>query len=174
MLLSCSGRGGCSDIQPFPLFPICSEYPDVSPTLQDILLVQYEIDYAALYLLFLLSSFYRPGGLLLSFCRLVRNLFDSSRVSSMLLVITSSRNANSLSEYEDKSLSIFSWKGVKIASIFLSNFLFRTGSTMVRRLSFGSFTLLTYPASSNRSMMPVTAAVVKPVSSASLPAGMAP
>jgi hypothetical protein len=43
---------------------MCSEYPDVSPMLQDILLVQSEIDYAALYLLFLLSSFCWPGGFL--------------------------------------------------------------------------------------------------------------
>src|ERR687892_555022 len=107
-------------------------------------------------------------------CTLVRNFFDSSRVSSILLVNTSSRKANSLSEYEDKSLCILSWRGIKIASIFLSHFLFLTGSIMVRRLSFGSFALLTHPAFSNRSIIPVTAPVVKPVSSASLPAGMAP
>src|SRR5215204_2641257 len=90
-------------------------------------------------------------------CRLVRNFFDSSRVSSMLLLNTSSRKANSLSEYEDKSLRILSWKGIKIASIFLSHFLFLTGSIMVRRLSFGSFALLTYPTFSNLSIIPVTA-----------------
>src|SRR5918998_5783959 len=107
-------------------------------------------------------------------CILLRNFFDSSCVSSIVLVITSSRRANSLSEYEDKSLCIFPWKGVKIVSSFLSNLLFLIGSTMVRRLSFGSFVLLAYPACSKRSIIPVTAAVVKPVSSESLPAGMAP
>ncbi len=73
----------------------------------------------------------------------------------ILLVSTSSRKANSPSEYEDKSLCILSWKGIKIASIFLSHFLFLMGSTMVRRLSFGSFALLAYPAFSNRSIIPI-------------------
>ena len=49
----------------------------------------------------------------------------------------------SLSEYEDKSLCILSWRGIKITSIFLSNFLFLIGSTMVLRLSFGSIALFT-------------------------------
>src|SRR5215211_6671281 len=159
------------------LFPMCSEYPDVSPMLQDILITKSKqrliqspkCDYFICYSYYQ-ASIDREDCL----CRLVRNFFDSSRVSSMLLVNTSRRKANSLSEYEDKSLRILSWKGIKIASIFLSHFLFLTSSIMVRRLSFGSFVLLTYPTFSNLSIIPVTAPVVKPVSSASLPAGMAP
>jgi hypothetical protein len=52
-------------------------------------------------------------------------------------------------------------KGVKVASIFFSKFLFLVSSTMVSRLSFGSFVGLTYPAFSNRSIIPVNTPVTR-------------
>jgi hypothetical protein len=79
---------------------------------------------------------------------------DSSAI--FLILHVSALCSYSLSEYEDNSLRILSWKGIKIASIFLSHFLFLTGSIMVRRLSFGSFALLTYPTFSNLDTRRVT------------------
>src|ERR687886_2158700 len=90
----------------------------------------------------------------------LRNFFDSSRVCSIIFVVASSRKTNSVSEYEERRLCILSRRGTKSTSIFFSSFLFLIGSTIVRRLSFGSFVLLTYPAPSNRSIIPVTAPVV--------------
>ncbi len=71
------------------------------------------------------SSFKKPTCCLRShlmddyFCK-PRNFINSWCDCSKLLVNTSSRKASSLSEYEDRSLYILSWRAIKIAHVLLS------------------------------------------------------
>jgi hypothetical protein len=102
-----------------------------------------------------------------------RILAVSSSVMSLAFRIRSRMTARSRSSYaESNSSNALSCESKRPAPARSSSS--RTGRTTTRRPSCGSFSRRTYPARSIRLTTPVTAPVVRPISSANCPAVIGP